>query len=114
MEYMLMIYVNEAGWPKLSKAQQEQGMAAYTAYTEAMQRAGVFKSGGRLHPSASAATVRAADGKPGVLDGPYADAKEQLGGFYIVDVADREAALSWAQRCPGAGHGAVEVRQICR
>lgn len=114
MEYMLMIYVNEAGWPKLSTAQQEQGMAAYTAYTEAMQKAGVFKSGGRLHPSASAATVRAADGKPSVMDGPYADAKEQLGGFYIIEVPDREAALSWAQRCPGAGHGAVEVRQISR
>jgi len=114
MEYMLMIYVNEAGWPKLSQAQQEQGMAAYTAYTEAMQKSGVFKTGGRLHPSASAATVRAADGKPSVLDGPYADAKEQLGGFYIIDVPDRQAALSWAQRCPGTGHGAVEVRQIFR
>ncbi|HXT26505.1 MAG TPA: YciI family protein [Candidatus Eisenbacteria bacterium] len=114
MEYMLMIYVNESGWPKLSQAEQEQGMAAYTAYTEAMQKAGVFKSGGRLHPSASAATVRAADGKPNVLDGPYADAKEQLGGFYIIAVADREAALAWAKQCPGTGHGAVEVRQICR
>jgi hypothetical protein len=114
MEYMLMIYVNESGWPKLSQAEQEQGMAAYTAYTEAMQKAGVFKSGGRLHPSASAATVRAADGKPNVLDGPYADAKEQLGGFYIIAVADREAALAWAKQCPGTGHGAVEVRQIWR
>jgi hypothetical protein len=114
MEYMLMIYVNEAGWPKLNQAEQEQGMAAYTAYTEAMQKAGVFKSGGRLHPSASAATVRAADGKLNVLDGPYADAKEQLGGFYIIAVADREAALAWAKQCPGTGHGAVEVRQIWR
>jgi hypothetical protein len=114
MEYMLMIYVNESGWPKLSQAEQEQGMAAYTAYTEALQKAGVFKSGGRLHPSASAATVRAADGKPNVLDGPYADAKEQLGGFYIIAVADREAALAWAKQCPGTGHGAVEVRQIWR
>jgi hypothetical protein len=114
MEYMLMIYVNEAGWPKLSKAQQDQGMAAYMAYTEAMQKAGVLRSGGRLHPSASAATVRAADGKPNVLDGPFADAKEQLGGFYIIDVADRKAALVWAEQCPGVGHGAVEVRQIWR
>jgi hypothetical protein len=89
-------------------------MAAYMAYTEAMQNAGVFKSGGRLHPSASAATVRAADGGPNVLDGPYADAKEQLGGFYVIDVRDREAALAWAERCPGAGHGVVEVRQIWR
>ena len=112
MEYMLMIYVNEAGWPQLSKAQQEQGMAAYLAYTEALQKAGVLKKSGRLHPSTSAATVRAADGTTNVLDGPYADAKEQLGGFYIIDVPDREAAIAWAKRCPGAGHGIVEVRQV--
>ena len=112
MEYMLMIHVDEAGWPKLSKAQQEQGMAAYMAYTESLQKAGILKKNGRLHPSASAATVRAAVGKPKVLDGPYADAKEQIGGFYIIDVPDREAAISWAVRCPGAGHGTVEVRQL--
>ncbi|HET8965350.1 MAG TPA: YciI family protein [Candidatus Acidoferrum sp.] len=112
MEYMLMIYVDEAGWPKLSQTQQEQGMAAYMAYTESLQKAGILKKNGRLHPSASATTVRAADGKPKVLDGPYADAKEQIGGFYIIDVPDREAALSWAARCPGASHGIVEVRQL--
>src|SRR5438067_7266622 len=91
MQYMLMIYVNEAGWPKLSKAEQEQGMAAYTAYTEALTKAGVFRSTNRLGPSAAATTVRALNGKPQVLDGPYTDSKEQLGGYYIIEVPDLDA-----------------------
>jgi len=112
MEYLLMLYVNEAGWPQLSKAQQEQGMAAYMAYTESLQKAGVLRKNGRLAPSSSAATLRAADGKPQVLNGPYADTKEQVGGFYVIEVADREAALAWAAKCPTVGHGIVEVRAL--
>jgi hypothetical protein len=112
MQYMLMVYVNEAGWPKLTKAQQEQGMAAYMAYTEALAKAGVLNGNNRLGPSASATTVRIADGKTQVLDGPYTESKEQLGGYYLIDVPDLDAAISWAARCPGAGHGVVEVRAI--
>ena len=66
----------------------------------------------RLQPVATATTVRVANGKTTVLDGPYAETKEQLGGYYIVDVPDLDAALSWAARCPAASHGAVEVRPI--
>src|SRR5215472_19283924 len=112
MKYMLMAYVNEAGWPKLSKAEQEQGVAAYMAYTEALQKAGVWVGSSRLSPSSTATTVRLANGKPQVLDGPYADAKEQLGGYYIIDVPDLDAAVSWAARCPAASHGIVEVRPL--
>ena len=112
MQYVLMLYVNEAGWPKLSKAEQEQGMAAYNAYTEALTKAGVLRSTNRLEPSSAATTVRAANGKPQVLDGPYTDSKEQIGGYYIIEVADLDAALSWAARCPATGHGVVEVRPI--
>ena len=112
MQYILMLYVNEAGWPKLTKAEQEQGMAAYTAYTSALAKAGALVRSNRLQPSAAATTVRLANGKPQVLDGPYADSKEQLGGYYILDVADLDTALSWAARCPAAGHGVVEVRPI--
>ncbi|MDB5562850.1 MAG: hypothetical protein JWN11_2268 [Hyphomicrobiales bacterium] len=112
MQYILALYVDEAGWPKLTPAQQEQGMAAYFAYTEAMQKAGVFKATGRLQPSSTATTVRLVDGKPQVLDGPYADSKEQLGGFYLIEAPDLDAALGWAARCPAAGHGVVEVRAI--
>jgi hypothetical protein len=112
MQYMLMLYVNEAGWPQLSKAEQEQGMAAYMAYNEALQKAGAFKQTNRLQPSSNATTVRLAGGKPQVLDGPYADSKEQLGGLYIIEAPDLDAAIAWAARCPTAGHGVVEVRPL--
>lgn len=112
MEYLLMLYVDEAGWPKLSKAEQEQGVAAYTAYTQALNSAGVWRAGSRLQPTTTATTVRATNGKSQVLDGPYADSKEQLGGYYLIDVPDLDAALSWAARCPATGHGVVEVRPL--
>jgi hypothetical protein len=112
MQYILMAYVNEAGWPKLTKAEQEQGMAAYMAYNEALTKAGVLKGSNRLQPTATATTVRVANGKSQVLDGPYADSKEQLGGYYLIDVPDLDAAISWAARCPASGHGIVEVRPI--
>jgi len=112
MQYLLMLYVNEAGWPKLSKAEQEQGVAAYAAYSQALAKAGVLKGANRLQPTSSGTTVRLANGKTQVLDGPYADSKEQLGGYYLIDVPDLDAALSWAARCPAAGHGVVEVRPI--
>jgi len=112
MEYILMAYVQESGWGSLTKAQQEQGMAAYMAYTEELAKAGVLKMNKRLGPSSAATTVRMTSGKPQVLDGPYAESKEQLGGYYIIDVPDLDAAISWAKRCPAAGHGIVEVRAL--
>jgi hypothetical protein len=112
MQYILMLYVNEAGWPKLTKAEQEQGTAAYMAYAEALKKAGVFKGTSRLGNSSTATTVRAADGKPQVLDGHYADSKEQLGGYFIIETPDLDAAISWAARCPTVGHGVVEVRPL--
>jgi len=110
MQYLLMLYAEEAGWNKLTKAEQEQGMAAYKAYTEALTKAGVLRGSNRLQPSSVATTVRVANGKPQVLDGPYVESKEQIGGYYLIDVADLDAAISWAARCPGASHGVVEVR----
>jgi hypothetical protein len=112
MQYILINYVNEGGWSKLTTAEQEQGMAAYYAYTEALKKAGVFLVGNRLQASSAATTVRVANGKSQVLDGPYMDSKEQLGGYFIIDVADLDAAISWAARCPTAGHGVVEVRPL--
>ena len=87
-------------------------VAAYGAYTEAMKKAGVLVAANRLQPSTAASTVRVADGKTKVLDGPYAETKEQLGGYYLIDVPDLDAALSWAARCPGASHGTIEVRPV--
>ena len=110
MQYILINYVNEAAWPRLTKVEQEQGVAAYMAYTEALTKAGVFVGSARLQSSSAATTVRLANGKAQVLDGPYADSKEQLGGYYVIDVPDLDAAISWAARCPATGHGVVEVR----
>jgi hypothetical protein len=112
MQYLLMLYVNENGWTSLTKAQQEEGVAAYSAYTQALKKAGALVGADRLKPSSAATTVRISNGKQQVLDGPYADTKEQLGGYYLVDVPDLDAALSWAARCPAASHGIVEVRPV--
>jgi hypothetical protein len=112
MEYMLMDYVSEAGWPILTKAEQEHWLGAYRAYLEAMKNAGVLKSSNGLEWTSSATTVRMANGKPQVQDGPYADTKEQLGGFHIIDVPDLDAAISWAARSPTSMHGVVEVRPV--
>jgi hypothetical protein len=112
MEYILMAYVQESGWTQLTKAQQEQGMAAYLEYAQELAKAGVLRGNKRLGPSSVATTVRIANGKSQVLDGPYAESKEQLGGYYLIDVPDRDAAISWAARCPAAGHGIVEVRAL--
>jgi hypothetical protein len=108
----LMLYVDEAAWPKLTPAEQEQGLAAYKAYTEALTKAGILAGVSRLQPSSTATTVRVAAGKSQVLDGPYADSKEQVGGYYMIDVPDLDAAISWASRCPTTGHGVVEVRPL--
>jgi len=112
VQFMLMAYVEEARWPRLTKTEQEQSVAAYVAYTEALSQAGVLKGSSRLQPSLQATTVRVVDGKSQVLDGPYAEAKEQLGGYFVIDVADRDAAIAWAARCPATTHGVVEVRPL--
>ncbi|HXA05645.1 MAG TPA: YciI family protein [Bryobacteraceae bacterium] len=112
MKYILMDYVGEAGWPQLTKAEQEHWLGAYIAYVDAMKKAGVLRNSTGLQPTSTATTVRVTNGKTQVLDGPYADSKEQLGGFHIIDVPDLDAALSWAARCPTALHGVVEVRPI--
>ena len=112
MRYILMDYVGEAGWPQLTRAEQQHWLGAYRAYMEAMTKAGVLKSSAGLEPTSAATTVRVADGRTQVLDGPYADSKEQLGGFHIIEVADLDAAIAWAARSPTALHGVVEVRPL--
>jgi hypothetical protein len=112
MQYLLLIYADEGAQARATKEQMGQVFAAYGAYTEAMRKAGVFQSGNPLQPSSTATTVRAPDGKAKVLNGPYAESKEQLGGYYLIEAADLDSALSWAARCPGAQYGAIEVRPI--
>ena len=112
MRYMLMDYVYESGWHTLTRSEQEHWLGAYRAYMEAMTKAGVLKSSSGLYPTATAATVRTTGGQQQVLDGPYTDSKEQLGGFHIIEVPDLDAAISWAARSPTSIHGVVEVRQV--
>jgi hypothetical protein len=112
MQYLLLIYSDEAAMATTSDAERGEMTAAYAAYTEAMAGAGVLAGGNRLRPSSAATTVRSPGGKTQVLDGPYAETKEQLGGYYLIEAPDLDAALSWAKRCPGAAYGAVEVRPI--
>ena len=112
MEYTLLIYADQAAFETISPAQMKETQAAYHAYTEALQEAGVLRGANRLRPTQTATTVRLRSGKTEVLNGPYAETREQLGGYYLVDVADLDAALAWAARCPGASHGIVEVRPV--
>ncbi len=112
MQYILMLYSDESGWGQLTTAQQKRWMAAYSAYTEALVKAGAFKAANHLQSASLATTVRVVDGKPQVLDGPFVDSKEQVGGYFIIEVQDLDAAISWATRHPAASHGVVEVRAL--
>ncbi|MEZ5829874.1 MAG: YciI family protein [Dongiaceae bacterium] len=112
MKYMLMIYNDEEKVRAIPKEDANKMMPAYVAYTEALKKAGILLGGDRLQFSSNATTVQIRDGKTKVLNGPYAEAKEQLGGYYLIDVPDMDSALSWASRCPGASSGTIEVRPI--
>jgi hypothetical protein len=112
MNYMLLIYGDEKRWDSRSPEQRTATLAAYNSYTKALSDAGVLVRGEPLERTATATTVRNVDGKTQVLDGPFAETKEQLGGFYLLDVADADEALRWAARCPGAETGSIEVRPL--
>lgn len=111
MRYLLLIY-GEESTSAPDPAQMEQVMNEYMAYTEAINAAGVHQAGEALQESNTATTVRVKDTERVVTDGPFAETREVLGGFYMIDVPDLDAALEWAARCPGAKYGSVEVRPI--
>ncbi|HEY6517831.1 MAG TPA: YciI family protein [Roseiarcus sp.] len=112
MEYLLLLHTDEKAMQAATPEQTGATLAAYGAYMKAMADAGVSKGGQRLRPTSNATTVRVKDGKTQVLNGPYAEVKEQLGGYFLINAPDLDAAISWAARCPSAQHGAVEVRPI--
>lgn len=112
MQYILMLYSDETGWSKLTSAEQKRWMGAYEAYVEALKEAGALRGANHLESASLTTTVRVTDGKTQVLDGPFMDSKEQIGGFFIIEVPDLDAAIAWAARCPGASHGVVEVRPL--
>ena len=113
MEYILLLYDREKRWTEMSQEEAQREFGAYMAYTNALKEAGVYINGNPLQPTATATTVRVTpDSKTAVLDGPYPDTKEQLGGYYLLNVNDLDEAISWAARCPCASSGTVEVRPI--
>jgi hypothetical protein len=105
---MLLIYEDDTD--RLEN--MEDRMPTCSAYAQAMIKAGIYVCGDRLRGAGTATTVRVIDGRTQVVDGPYVEAKEQLGGFHIIDVPDLDSALAWAARCPSASRGTVEVRPV--
>lgn len=111
MKYTIMIYESAAGFAlRIDPKKSQAYWAAWPAYTKALQDAGVMVGGAGLQLPDTATTIQLRDGKRQVQDGPYADTKEQLGGFYIIDVATLDAALDWAARVPAAPGSVMEVR----
>jgi hypothetical protein len=112
MEYMLLIHSDDSRASEIPEAARGQMLAAYRAYTEALHQAGVVRSSNRLRPSGASTVIRVRDGKSEVQNGPFIETREELGGYYLIDVPNLDSALSWAARCPGASHGTMEVRPI--
>lgn len=112
MKYMVLIYGDLSGPETRSEEEQMAEMAAYRELNEAAAQAGVLVAGEALMPPVMATTVRVREGKTLTTDGPFAETKEQLGGYYIFDVPTLEEAVQWATRIPGAAEGSCEVRPI--
>lgn len=111
MRYMMLIHHDEAA---LAKAPQKELWAEYGAFNEALAKAAGSESGVRLQPSSAATTVRQGAGKTDVIDGPYADTKEQLAGYFFVDADDLDGAIAWAKRCPSSKYGSIEIRPVAQ
>lgn len=112
MKYMLLIYGDEREWLSLSKEEMEKVYEGHRAYGEAMTKAGVIRDGNELKPVATATSVRFTGGKPRTTDGPFAETKEQLAGYYLIEVDNLEQAIEWAEKMPGMTGGTVEVRPV--
>jgi hypothetical protein len=112
MKYLLTIYADESGWNDASAEESAQMMAAYEALDSEMKAAGVLRGGEGLQPTTTATTVRVRDGERLLTDGPFAETREQLGGYYLVDCANLDEAVGWAAKIPGAASGCVEVRPV--
>ena len=112
MQYLLMIYQNEAESKKMDAAAGKKLTEEYGAFTQSIIQSGNFKGGDRLQPTTTATTVRVRDGKILTTDGPFAETREQLGGYYLIEAKDLDTALGIAARIPGARYGSIEVRPI--
>jgi hypothetical protein len=112
MRYALLIYHNEAANMQMSEAEQQALMGAYNAFTEEIQKRGIMQAGEALQPISTATTVRVREGKTLSTDGPFAETKEQLGGFYIIEAENLDDAIELAAKIPDAKGGSIEVRPL--
>ena len=112
MRYLLLIYSDESMLASMNEADMQADMAKWWEYDSAIKGAGAASSGEALQPTTTATSVRDDGGKPIVTDGPFAETKEQLGGYYVLDVENLDAAIEWAHKCPAAKYGTVELRPI--
>jgi hypothetical protein len=116
MQYLLLIYGSEReqmeGWEKLRDEERDELMGRWWSYTGDLEKAGAHVAGEALQPTATAKTVRVENGSQMVTDGPFAETKEQLGGFYLIDVPTEQEALDWAAKMPSLPRGSVEVRPV--
>jgi hypothetical protein len=112
MQYLLLIYDQESQWGKLSEAEQGKMYQEYGDFTQSITKSGHYIGGNQLHPVAKATTVRVRDGKKLITDGPFAETKEQLGGYYMIEAGNLDDALAIASRIPSARFGSIEVRPI--
>ena len=114
MQYMLLIYDNEKMWPSMNEKERNALMGEYFAFTEELKASGKLIKGDALQPTQTATTVRVRDGKRLTTDGPFAETKEQLGGYYLVEAKDLDDAMAWAAKIPGARLGSIEVRPVMK
>jgi len=112
VRYLLLIYSDEKAIARIPEAELRGVLAEYDDYSADLRDKGAFEAGQRLRPTSTATSVRIRGGKKLVTDGPFAETKEQLGGFYMIDAKDLDEAVAWAARIPGARHGTIEVRPI--
>jgi len=112
MRYMLAILGEEGGWEDVTPEQMKEAMSAWAAFDDKVVSDGVWVAGDGLQPSATATTVRIGEGETSVTDGPFAETKEQLGGFYVLECKDLDEAIDWAAKIPATESGCVEVRPV--
>ena len=112
MQYMLLIYDNEKGWAKVSDAERNAIRGEYRVFSESIAKSGNYKTGSELQPTSTASTVRVRNGKPQLTDGPFAETREQLGGYYLIEAKNLDEATAIAARIPSARTGSIEVRPL--
>lgn len=112
MKYLCLIYENEKAWTNMPKEKSDKMMVEYGAFTQSIKKTGQYVAGDALQPTPTATTVRVRNGKVSTTDGPFAETKEQLGGYYLIDAKDLNDAIQVASRIPSVREGSIEVRPV--